>query len=135
MKFDLFAACVEYLMTLEYLVSRQCEKLNLMEVEGYERRGLLWPSIAGSECRFILKFWYFIFPNCHIYCGGCMAIMSYEDWRLKIVLYQIENDQGILVSIVYKLPLISYHHVNLASIVHWDSHNLEYTLRLLFLKF
>ena len=33
-------------MTLEYLVSRQCEKLNLMEVEGYERRGLLWPSIA-----------------------------------------------------------------------------------------
>ncbi|KAK7845108.1 hypothetical protein CFP56_010042, partial [Quercus suber] len=34
--FDLFAACVEYLMTLEYLVSQQCEKLNLMEVEGYE---------------------------------------------------------------------------------------------------
>ena len=53
--------------------------------------------------------------------------MMYEDWRPKIVLYQIENDGGILVSIVYKLPLISYYQVNLASIVRLDSHNLEYT--------
>jgi hypothetical protein len=37
---------------------------------------------------------------------------------LKIVLNKIENAREILVSIVYILPLISYDHVNLASIVH-----------------
>ena len=33
--FDLLLYGVKYLMALEYLVSQQCENLNLMEVEDY----------------------------------------------------------------------------------------------------
>ena len=35
LKFDLLLYVVKYLMALEYLVSQQCENLNLMEVEDY----------------------------------------------------------------------------------------------------
>ena len=120
-----FSCDVKYLIALEYLVSQQYENLNFMEVEYYL-------EVCFSHQLLVLSanlFWKFGILNtqsCHIY---WVALMPKEDWRLKIVLNQIDNAKEILVSIVYKLP------VNLAFIVCWDSHNFEYNWYLLFLKF
>ena len=73
------------------MVSQQCENLNLMEVDDYQKVAL---AINCSGCQFVLKIWYFKLPKLSCLLSGLSALRGLKTKDCSKSRWQCQGDIG-----------------------------------------